>query len=158
MDERPKRRRYKDNPYYLEKNSLENNFFVLYKADYEIKKIKVSQEVYNEFDNFEKQDLSELNQFDRHTEHYELEENSLYKRAVNKEKSIEKIVEKKIQYELLYNALSNLSLVQKRRITMYYFYEMKLKEIAEKENCSIMSIKDSIDIGIRNLKKFYNIP
>lgn len=154
MDRSPKRRKYKDNPYCLEKDSLKNKFYVSYKTEKGFVKIEVTFEIFSAFDSFEKKDLRELNQFDRHIEHHEVDDNLLYKRNMNKDQSIEKFVEEKIQYELLYNALHCIPTIQKRRIILYYFYEMTLKKIAEKEGCSIMSVKGSIDAGIKNLKKF----
>jgi RNA polymerase sigma-70 factor (ECF subfamily) len=158
MDKFPKRRRYKDNPYYIEKDSLEKKFYVSYNNGKLLEKIEVDSEIYDLFDDFEKKDIHELNQFDRHIEHFEIDENILYKKNSEYEKSIEEMVEEKIQYELLYEALNFVSDVQKRRIKMYYFNEMTLKEIAQKENCSVMSIKDSIDSGIKKLKKFCKRP
>ena len=55
--------------------------------------------------------------------------------------------------EILKNAINTLSLVQKRRIKMYYFEDMTLKQIAELEHCSIMSVKESINSGINKLRK-----
>ena len=49
--------------------------------------------------------------------------------------------------------MSILSNIQKRRIKMYYFDDMTLKEIAKIEKCSIMSVKESIDSGINKLRK-----
>ena len=36
---------------------------------------------------------------------------------------------------------------------MYYFEDMTLKQIAELEHCSIMSVKESINSGINKLRK-----
>ena len=53
----------------------------------------------------------------------------------------------------LKEAINLLSEKQKRRIKMYYFEDMNLREIAEKEGCSIMSVKNSIDNGLSKLKE-----
>lgn len=36
---------------------------------------------------------------------------------------------------------------------MYYFEDLTLQEISKVENCSISSVKESIDSGITKLKK-----
>lgn len=78
---KPKRRRYKDNPYSL-----------LYDGEYEIKLttngktkiLKVNQDLYEAFNKFELEDLKEMNEYDRNLTHYELDENSLYNLSLNK--------------------------------------------------------------------------
>ena len=56
----------------------------------------------------------------------------------------------------LYIAVSKLPLIQRRRIKMKYFEEMKEKKLAEKEKISIRAIQYSLHCGIENLKKFFN--
>ncbi len=52
----------------------------------------------------------------------------------------------------LYWAIDQLTPVQKRRIVDYYINEMKLKDIAEKENVCINAIKDSLNKAIKKLR------
>lgn len=101
----------------------------------------------------ELQDKKEMNEYDRHIEHSELLEITLNKRAVHKSISVEDMVINSIFNEDLKIAINSLSEVQKRRIKKYYFDNMNLREIAEQEHCSIMSVKDSINLGIDKLRK-----
>lgn len=55
--------------------------------------------------------------------------------------------------ETLKDAINKLTDVQKRRIKMYYFEDMTLNQIAQIENCSIISVKESIDTAIKKLQK-----
>lgn len=55
----------------------------------------------------------------------------------------------------LREALFQLSDKQKRRVIMYFFYNMTLKQISEKENVDFSSVKESIDSAIKKLKKFF---
>ena len=53
----------------------------------------------------------------------------------------------------LYWAIDQLTPVQKRRIVDYYINEMKLKDIAEKENVSIGAIQSSLNAALMKLRK-----
>ena len=66
--ERPKRRKSKDNPYTIEER---NGKYIVSFIDGEQKSIEVevSKEIYECFDGFELDDLSQMNEYDRHTEH-----------------------------------------------------------------------------------------
>ena len=157
MAERPKRRKYKDNPYTL-KYVEEKNIYVVSFKDVKghLQEVEVNKEIYTAFDLFELEDVKELNEYDRHIEHSEIFENNLEVRAKDKPISLEEIIEKKLLNEDLKKAIDSLSDVQKRRIKMYYFEDKTLREIAEIEHCKIMSVKDSIDIGIKKIKKILN--
>lgn len=153
MDKRPKRRKYRDNPYELISN--EKKYYIKFKdGSNKIRVVEVNKVIYEAFNSFELDDLSFLNEYDRHIEHIDLDENSIYSKGGCQTLSTESIVEQKLQSEELYLAINKLSDVQKRRIKMYYFEDMNLREIAEKEGCSIMSVKESIESGIKKLKNF----
>lgn len=134
VGEYPKRRRHKDNPYRLEKDTTNGLFFVIFKDGKNVlRKIEISRILYEQFDRFELDYLKELNEFDNHIEHSEVYEESLYHRTMHHEESIEDSVIRKSIYEELMNAIDKLSDIQKRRIKMYYFDEMNEYEIADKE-------------------------
>lgn len=149
---RPKRRRYNDNPYYLK--NIGDKYIIEFKnSNNKVQSIMVNKSIYDIFDRFELDDLKELNEYDRHIEHSEILDGDLYKRASYKIKLTEDIVENLIELKELQNALNSLSQIQIRRIKMYYYTDLTLREIAEIENCSVMSVKASIDTGIKKLKK-----
>jgi len=154
MDNSPKRRKSKDNPYEINKNSQTDTYIVKFKdGNKRIHIIEINSTIYDVFNESELIDLSQLNEYDRHIEHLSLDDNLIYYRAYNKQQTIEEMIEKKLQSEELYKAISKLSDTQKRRIKMYYFENMTLQEIAKIERCSIMSVKESIDSGINKLRK-----
>ena len=157
MAERPKRRKYKDNPYTLNYIEEKNIYVVSFKdGKGRLQEVEVSKEIYKVFDKSELQDIRQLNEYDRHIEHSEIFENNLEARAMDKPISLEEIIETKLLNEDLKKAIDSLSEVQKRRIKMYYFEDKTLREIAEIEHCKIMSVKDSIDVGIKKIRKFLN--
>ena len=152
MDNCPKRRKYKDNPYTL---MIENNmYFVLFTdARGIVHKIEISVEVFNLFNSFELDDKKIMNEYDRHIEHSELSELTLNKRAVRKPELIDNLVEKSIEDENIKKAISSLSDIQKRRIIKYYFENKTYDEIAQDEGVNKTSIMRAINCAIEKIYK-----
>ena len=154
MKENPKRRKHKDNPYKLINYEEEKEFLVEFKdGKGEIQRIYISKRIYQEMDTFEKLDLKELNEYDRHIEHSFLYEEQLVKRAIHKPKSVEEKVDEILLNNEMQKAIKELSKIQKNRIRKYYFEEKTLDEIASEEHCTKVAIKYSIDIALKNILK-----
>lgn len=154
MAERPKRRKYKDNPYTLNYIEERNIYIVSFKdVKGHLQKIEVSEEVYKAFDRFELQDVKELNEYDRHIEHSELFENSLEKRAKDKPLSLEDEIIKKTTFDELKQAIELLPEVQKRRIKKYYFADKNEYVIAKEENTTQQAVNKTLKQAIQNLKE-----
>ena len=75
----PKRRKSKDNPYtiiimdnkyYLKFNDSKNN----------LQMVELDIEIYELFNQFELEDISQMHKVDKHIEHFEAYEESIYKR------------------------------------------------------------------------------
>lgn len=153
MKKNPKRRKDKYNPYTI---IYENKYMIKFKdINNKDNVIEVSKEIYQTFNEFELSDLSQINKFDRHIEHLKLSENILNNKMINKQIVTEDIVIKNLETQKIHNLISKLPTIQKRRIIMYFFKEMTLKEIAQKEHCSIRAIQYTINIALKNLKNFY---
>lgn len=88
MEKQPKRRKFYDNPYTL---LTENNtYYVIFKDSKNIvKKIKVNGDIFEEFNKYELDDISQMHKFERHIEHFELTEETLYFKTLKKETDIE---------------------------------------------------------------------
>ncbi len=152
MNSLPKRRKYKDNPYTLK--TIDNNYYILFRDGQNIPRmIEVNKEMFDIFNQFELDDLKELNEFDRHIEHKELSEESIFNRGVNISESLDDYIIRKTSYEELMNAINQLSSTQRRRVKMYYFDELDLKTIATIEKTSFQMISKSIKQAIKKLKK-----
>lgn len=150
MAERPKRRKHKDNPYTLEFIEEKNSYRVSFRdVKGKFRRVEVNKEVYQAFDRFELDDLSELNEFDNHIEHSEVYENNLNERAMDKPLGVDEIVENNIRDEEIRKAISTLSDIQKRRIIKYYFEEKTEYEIAKEENAT----QQSVHIGLERAKE-----
>ena len=153
--ERPKRRKYRDNPYTLE--FKENKYYIRFKdITNNIQIVEVSEEVYKIFDKSELEDISQMHEYERHIEHSELTDITLNRRAKNKSITIEEEIENKIVIEQIKNAFNILTETQKRRIKLYYFEELNFKQIAFIEKCDESSIRESIYKGIEKIKKYLN--
>ena len=107
------------------------------------------------FDSFELDDLSYLNEVDRHYEQSELTEASLYDRAVHRPATVEESALQSMEYAQLHRAISALPEIQKRRLILYYFQGLTYEQIAGMEGCTKRAVKFSVDIAVEKLKKFF---
>lgn len=92
-------------------------------------------------------------EIERHIEHSEVYENNLNSRAMDKPLSLEDEIIRKSTFKDLKNAIKELPEIQQRRIKMYYFDEMNMIQMEEKEHCSKVAIKYSLDNAIEKLKE-----
>lgn len=154
MDNRPKRRKSKDNPYKLECNKELNIYKVTFKDSKGILRIiEINKEMYETLDSFELDDLSQMNKYERHIEFLEQDDNNLYMRSVDKGISIDEIIDEKIKLEKLKIALDKLTPIQKEKIKNYYFDNMSMEQIAEKFGCSHQAISKSLRAILKELEK-----
>ena len=154
MKERQKIRRKKDNLYILNYNDNRKIYIVSFKdVKGNIQIVEINKEIYDCLDKFELKDLSEMNEFDRHIEHSYIYENKLNDRAFIKTKSVEDIVENKIISDKLKKAIDELSVIQRKRIKMYYFEGLSQKEIAEVEGVSLRAVQYTLNEAISELRK-----
>lgn len=158
MEKRPKRRKSKDNPYVLSYNQDKNVYMVSFQDNKKNNHtVEISKCIYDEFNKFELQDLSYLNEYDNHIEHSEIYEENLNRRARNKQKSIVEIIEQVLLKEQLKNAIEQLPDIQKRRLIKYYFEGKTYEEIAREEKCTKRAVKFSVDIAIEKIRKIFKI-
>ena len=154
MDKMPKRRKYKDNPYELNKNSITNKYYIKFKDSMNKEQlVEVDATIYKVFDDSELNDISEMNEYDNHIEHSEIYEYKIDLISSRRSKSIEELIEDKMLHEDLKKAIQQLSEVQRRRVKKYYFEGKNINQIANEELCSKVAIKYSIDIAIQKLKE-----
>lgn len=148
----PKRRKDKFNPYTIYED---NGKYYISFMDGEgiLRELEISKILYETFNSFELADLSHLNVVDRHLERSEVWENTLNERAFYQPESVEDIVFRNIQTNDLHKAMQTLPNIQRRRLELYYFEDMTYDQIAEKEGCTKMPVKRSIDAAIAHLKK-----
>lgn len=152
---KPKRRRKSDNPYILD--CINNKYIISFK-DIKgiIHSIEVNKEIYDSFNQFELDDIKEINEYDRHIEHSEIYENNLYIRARYKPISLEDSIIQKARFKELKDAIDKLPEIQKRRIKKYYFEDKNEYKIALEEGSTHQAVHKSLKQAIEKLKKFLN--
>lgn len=153
MNKHETRNKDKYNPYTLEVK--ENDCYILKFRDSRnnLQELIISKEVYDAFDNFELEDISQIHKISKHIEYSEVYEETLYHRSITEAISVEEEVSNKIISEEIKFAINELNDIQKRRIIKYYFYDKTYEEIANEEKCSKVAVKYSIDTAIKNISK-----
>ena len=152
MKDSPKRRKYNDNPYEIK--IINEKYFICFKDSRNmIQKIEVGSKIYEVFNDSELHDLSELNEYDRHIEHSEVFDMTLYHRSNEEVYSLEKEVEDKILNEELRACIRTLPEVQKRRIIKYYFDDKNEYEIAKEEGTTHQAVNKSLKQAKEKLKE-----
>ena len=116
--------------------------------------LEIDKALFDMLDRFELDDLSFLNEVDNHYERSELTEASINARAFELPETVEETVMQRDENERLIMAIAMLPEKQRKRLTLFYFRGLTYAQIAEKEGCTIMPVKRSIDTAIENLKKF----
>lgn len=157
MNRHPKRRKSKDNPYKI--YICNNKYLIKFRSnDNSIKEFEIAKEIYDAFDRFELEDISQMHKDDNHKDlcsydYSEIVDNYIFNNSIYECKSVETIVENKILNEKLKFAINQLSEVQKRRIIMYYFDGLTQQEIANREQTSLRAIQYTLNMSISKLKE-----
>ena len=154
MAKMPIRNKSNDNPYTLGFDEDKNVYTVEFMDNMKvIHKVEISEKVYQAFDSFELEDISQIHKYRKHIEHSELLEETLEHRMINKPITLEDEVEEKILIEDIKEIIDSLPDIQKRRLKKYYFEDKTFEEIAKEENCSKVAVKYSIDIALEKISK-----
>ena len=150
----PKRKKDKLNPYSLwARNGL---YYVSFRdGEGKYHKLEISRELYDEFNAYELEDISYMNVVSRHYEHSELEEWTLYDRAVHVQASVEEEAEENSEREQLHRAIEKLPPVQRRRLSMYYFDGLTCDEIGALEGCTHQAVTKTLAAAKENLRKIF---
>lgn len=151
MDKRPKRRKDKYNPYTLSTES--GKYYILFiDVNNHIQKVELSKKLFDSFNKFELEDISQMNEYDRHYEHSEVYEKTLNKKNVAVSQSLEEHFEDVLVMENLHMAITKLPEVQKRRLKKYYFEDKTFEEIAHEEGCTYQCVQRSVYRAVGKIK------
>ena len=126
----PKRRKDKYDPYTISTTEDGRHWLTFSDGQGNRHHFEISAAVFTLFDSFELDDLSYLNEVDRHYEQSELTEASLYDRAVHRPATVEESALQSMEYAQLHRAISELPEIQKRRLILYYFQGLTYEQIA----------------------------
>jgi len=153
LDIRPKRYKEYDNPYTLESIEKEELYFIRFRDEKGEHLVTVSKEVFDVFDESEKQDNNMMVRNSRYIHKYELSDEALSNKMLNNQTSIEDKLISDFEVEELYEAINELSDIQKRRIRKYFFENKTFEEIAKEENCTKMAVKFTVDNALEKISK-----
>lgn len=158
IDPRPKRRRDKDNPYYIfsvGKDSDDPHYYVSFVDGQGVTICtEISAELFCALDSFELDDLSYLNEVDNHYEKGELLDSTLARRNALHMESLEDTMERLLMHEKAHEAIAILSPLQQRRVRLYFFEDKTLKEIGAMEGCEYQTIQKSLKKALHKMKLF----
>ena len=159
IDTRPKRRKDKDNPYELFTTGLgtaQPHYFLSFVDRTGAEQcVEIDKALFDVFDRFELDDISFMNEVDRHYERSEQTEQSLNRRTVQQQKSVEETVFQRVEVETLRQAIAKLPEKQRSRLVLYYFGGFTYEQIAKMEGCTKRAVKFSVDIALKNLKNYF---
>lgn len=158
IDPRPKRRKDRDNPYEIFTTGINTtcpHFYLSFKDSSGIEQcMEIDKVLFDAFDGFELDDLSFMNEVDRHYEQSDQTEQSLNRRAIQPQESIEETVFQRVEDEALHRAIAQLPEKQRRRLVLYYFGEFTYEQIADMEGCKHPTVMKSISSASKKLKKY----
>jgi len=157
-DPRPKRRIDKDNPYRLFTvgvSTSEPHYFIQFKDGAGIEHcLEIEKPLFDLFDQFELDDLSYMNEVDRHYEATEQTEASINRRMLAPQETPDEIVMRQLESDELHSAILKLPEIQRRRLILYYYGGLDDRQIAVIEGCSQSAVSQTLSIAIKNLKEF----
>ena len=158
IDPRPKRRTDRDNPYEIFTpgiNTASPHFYLSFKDSSGItRRVEISKALSDAFESCELDDLSFMNEVDRHYEQSDQTEQSLNRRAIQPQEAMEETVFQRLEHEALYRAIAQLPEKQRRRLVLYYFGDFTYEQIAEMEGCTHPAVMKSISSALKKLKNF----
>ena len=154
MQKHLSRNKDKYNPYTLDIDEETNTYIVEFKDIKNIiHRVEVSEKVYEAFDKFELEDISQIHKIRKYIERNEVYEETLFHKSINASISVEDEVESKLLSEDLKETIKLLNDIQKRRLIKYYFEDKSLEEIALEEGTSHQAISKSIHRAIEEIQK-----
>ena len=159
IDPQPKRRKSKDNPYTIfttGRNTHDPRYYLSFRDVNGTRHcMEIDKELFDALDQFELDDISFMNEVDRHYEQSEQTEASLSRRAAEQQDTVEDAVSRRLEAEALHRAIAQLPETQRRRLVLYYFGNFTYEEIAKMEGCTKRAVKFSVDIAIGKLKEIF---
>lgn len=129
------------------------HYFIVYKNQEHTVFNELPKDEYHMYQSFVSMEIRERNIYERYIEHNEVSETKLYHKGIKKDSDdiVGRLYKAEI-YKMLYEAIESLSVLQNRRLILYYFKGLTLAQIAQKEGCSISAVKCCIDHALGNLK------
>ena len=159
FDPRPKRRRDELNPYELLTVGIETDspqYYIKFTDGAGVEHcMEISRELFELFDRFELDDLSYLNEVDRHYAEEELTDEVIAHQSKHISDTVEQEAYQSMTNQRLRSVIASLPDKQRRRISLYYFGGYTYEEIAKMERCSVHSVHVAVERAKEKIKKFF---
>ena len=159
FDPRPKRRRDDLNPYELLTVGIETDspqYYIKFTDGAGVEHcMEISRELYMLFDRFELEDLSYLNEVERHYAEEELTDEVIAHHALFIRDAVEQEAYQSMTNQRLRSIIASLPDKQRRRISLYYFGGYTYEEIAKMELCSVRSVHVAVKRAEEKIKKLF---
>jgi RNA polymerase sigma-70 factor (ECF subfamily) len=120
-----------------------------------IKKVEVTDELIECFEDFRKKKNNQSKSDKRHIDYKSVENAENEAIIIYSKKSIEEIIFEDERKEQTHLALSSLTVIQRRRVMLYYFDDLTLEAIAKLENVHVTKIHKSIKQAEKNIAKYF---
>lgn len=133
-------------------NERERYYVSFLNVKNEVVETEVSYDTFLSLHDFNKKQHSQSRSDRRHLERTEQTEISLNTKSLIKVLSMDESAIRNIENKNLYKAISKLPPIQQKRLKMYYFGGLKLREIADYENCSHQAVHKSIKRALMKLR------
>lgn len=158
IDPRPKRRIDKDNPYRLftvGAATSEPHYFIQFKDGNGTEHcLEIEKPLFELFDQFELDDLTRMNELDRHLDDRELSAVPADESEEIRMQSAELAALRNLESETLHSAILRLPEMQRRRLILFFYGELTHQQIADMEGCARAVVTKSIHKALHNLKIF----
>ena len=127
----------------------------LVEITYNGEKIMVSQEVADYLEDCRRDIHSQYKKKQRNQGGIKCEEDFIEELMEVKPIGFEDELIRRLEQERLPRLIASLPEVQRRRLTAYYYEGLTYQEIAKRENVHHTTIMRSVDLAVKNLKKYF---
>ena len=160
IEKRPKRRRSKDNPYIIYSKKGDDEILQYYvsfrDAQGSFVCVEIEKEIFDAFDRFELDDLSYLNEVERHYKLSEIPDDFLSEYLEPNNEVVEDVVYMGLMKEKLRTIINELPELQRRRLILYFYEGYTYEQIAKIEGCTKSAVKFSLDKAVKNIRDGVN--
>lgn len=157
IDPRPNRRIHRDNQsrlYSIGRDTANPRYFIAFIDGNGIQRNEeITEEMFLFLDSCELDDLSRMNEEDRHADKTELTPYLMNIITNQSSDPLFDIASKNEEIRMLHMAIMMLPDIQRRRLLMHYWGKMTCEQIGEIEGCAPQTVHRSIDKARCNLKK-----
>lgn len=147
---------YKVDNYTLEYIEDEDKYYISFtdSVDQECR-IEIEKEIFDTYIKSKRAYIKIKNETSRHLEQSILTEEDIYRRAFEKNESLEEKVIKNSEKQKMRQALQNLTETQYRRIDLHIINNITIRDVARLEKVQKSQIQKSLKLSFEKIKKFF---